>query len=171
MERVSALMDGELEDGDALVEIKRLSRDDEAAATWAVYHLIGDSLRGEGSGRAALPAGLGERLAAEPTVLAPRQARLPRRVRTYALSAAASVAGVAAVAWLALVNQPAGTDGAASSIARVTAGGVQPAAVALDDAAVREYLLAHQEHSTSSSVQGVATYIRTVGLREGGAGR
>lgn len=170
MERISALMDGELDDGDALVEIKRLGGDGDASETWQVYHLIGDTLRGERApGFAA--AAFSERLASEPTVLAPRSARLPRKVRLYALSAAASVAGVAVVAWLALVNQPGVLDRTSSGIAASDAPGFRPAAVALDDPAVREYLLAHQEHAPSSSVQGVATYIRTVGLREGGAGR
>lgn len=171
MERVSALMDGELDDGDALVEIKRLGGDADAAESWALYHLIGDSLRGEGGAGLAPAAALRERLAAEPTVLAPRRTTLPRKVRLYALSAAASVAGVAVVAWLAVVNQPGSLDRGPGAIAREDAPAIQPAAVALDEAAVREYLLAHQQHSPSSSVQGVATYIRTVGLREGGASR
>lgn len=170
MERVSALMDGELDDGDALVEIKRLGGDGEAADTWALYHLIGDSLRGEGA--AGLTSGaFRERLAAEPTVLAPRRSVLPRKARLYTLSAAASVAGVAVVAWLAAVNQPGAFDRGTGTIAREDAAVVQPAALALDEAAVREYLLAHQQHSPSSSVQGAAAYIRTVGLRERGAGR
>jgi sigma-E factor negative regulatory protein RseA len=171
MERISALMDGELDDGDAVVEIKRLGGDAEAAESWALYHLIGDSLRGEGGVALAPGVGFRERLAAEPTVLAPRRSTLPRRVRLYALSAAASVAGVAVVGWLAVVNQPGGLDLAPGVIARDDAAFIQPAAMALDESAVREYLLAHQHHSPSSSVQGVATYIRTVGLREGGAGR
>lgn len=169
MERISALMDGELEDGDALVEIKRLGASDEGAQAWAMYHLIGDALRGEGAVGMAAGGALRERLAAEPTVLAPRRTTIARKTRMYALSAAASVAGVAVVGWLALVNQPGGLDGAGTAVARV--GSVQPAALALDESLVREYLLAHQQHSPSSSVQGVATYIRTVGLREGGSAR
>lgn len=167
MERISALMDGELQDGDALVEIKRLGTSEEGSNAWVMYHLIGDSLRGERPARAGVPVSLRDRLAAEPTVLAPRRTSITRKTRMYALSAAASVAGVAVVGWLAFMNQPAMQDGGGLSMAR--SGAVQSAAMPLDEALVREYLLAHQQHSPSSSVQGVATYIRTVGLREGGA--
>lgn len=168
MERISALMDGELEGGDAAAEIKRLGTSDDHVQTWAMYHLIGDALRGDPGGGVATSLAMRERLAAEPTILAPRRSSLVRKARLYALSAAASVAGVAVVGWLAYMNQPGGFDGTGPSMA---GGGAQSAALALDESMVREYLLAHQQHSPSSSVQGVATYIRTVGMREGGTAR
>jgi sigma-E factor negative regulatory protein RseA len=168
MERISALMDGELEDGDAAAEIRRLGAGEDHVETWAMYHLIGDALRGEPVVGAAVSRAMRERLAAEPTILAPRRSSVARKARLYALSAAASVAGMAVVGWLAYMNQPGRFEGAGPSMA---GGGAQPAALALDESMVREYLLAHQQHSPSSSVQGVATYIRTVGMREGGTAR
>jgi sigma-E factor negative regulatory protein RseA len=105
-DRISALMDGELDDKSAAELIETLGRDREARLAWASYHLISDAMRegrllSEGFG-----ARLSERLAAEPTVLAPRS-RQPDSKRWYALSAAASLAAVALVGWLAFAPQPA----------------------------------------------------------------
>jgi len=100
-ERLSALMDEELGDADAAGCLDRLDRDGELQDAWRVYHLIGDALRGHaGHG---LPPSFADRLAAEPTVLAPRRTeRAAQRKTWFALSAAASVAAVALVGWMAL---------------------------------------------------------------------
>jgi len=46
MERISAFMDGELEDHEAAGQVRRLKEDPELRAAWETYHLIGDALRG-----------------------------------------------------------------------------------------------------------------------------
>ena len=114
---VSALMDGEL-DGDAAArEIGRLKADAASRGAWDTYHVIGDAMRGATvrSRKDAPDFGLrfGEKLALEPTVLAPQlqpgqpgqthqpASRFSRSLQTYALSAAASVAAVAVVGWVA----------------------------------------------------------------------
>ena len=106
------------------------------------------------------------RLEAEPTVLAPQRSMAPKRVMTYALSAAASVAAVALVGWVAFVSNPITTQ---QEIAKAP---VAPAPVAVapatelasvpSDGKMNDYLVAHQEFSPSTSIQGVAPYIRTV---------
>ena len=97
-ERISELMDGELDDLQAELLLRRMD-EDAARASWATWHLIGDTLRGDTgcdvAGRVAA------RLAAEPTVLAPRPLA-GVRTRSLGLSIAASVAAVTVVGYLAL---------------------------------------------------------------------
>jgi sigma-E factor negative regulatory protein RseA len=154
-ERISALMDGELDDKSAAELIEALGRDRDARLAWASYHLISDAMR---DGR-LLPEGFGarlsERLAAEPTVLAPRP-RQPESKRWYALSAAASLAAVALVGWLAFAPQPNTPAPVAQAPAEV-----KPNIVPLPTAA-NDYLLAHQGFSPRVRLTGMAPYVRTV---------
>lgn len=165
-EQVSALMDGQLEDADCDGCLRRLKDDEELREDWAVYHLIGDALRGTPS--RGMAASFAERLSAEPTVLAPgaapRRRVSPRRQTLYALSAAASVAAVAAVGWVALpMIQPAG-----STIAQVPA----PTPVAVQVTAppqivpvatgVGDYVLAHQRFAPRAAIAGVMPYVGSV---------
>lgn len=99
-ERISMLMDGEVDESELTRNLVLLRSNTDLRRTWDTYHVIGDSLRGHVA--PALAARLSERLAAEPTVLAP-QRRAPRgRIAQLAFSAAAGAAGVALVTWLAL---------------------------------------------------------------------
>lgn len=168
MERVSTLMDGELDADEAAREITRFKQNDALRDAWNTYHTIGDAMRGEHS-RAGLSVEfskrLSERLALEPTVVAPRL-RAPKSKQTWALAAAASVAAVAVVGWMALnMLSP---DIAPDTLAQAPVVILKPAApvrvepVAAVAEHVHEYLLAHQGISPSTAIQGVAPYIRTV---------
>jgi sigma-E factor negative regulatory protein RseA len=160
-ERLSALMDEELGGAESEACLDRLDRDGELEDAWRLYHLIGDALRGHaGHG---LPPSFAARLAAEPTVLAPRRAaRVAQRNTWYAFSAAASVAAVALVGWMALplFEPPAqiATSQPAPALATVA---LPPAAVPAAQG-VNDYLLAHQRFSPSSVRGGMAPYVRTV---------
>jgi len=83
-ERLSALMDGEA-DRDLVQSVCRQWRQDEDdRAQWHAYHLIGDVLRSEDLGQrsasdAAFLAGVRERLAREPVVLAPQPMIVPEQ--------------------------------------------------------------------------------------------
>ncbi|MCW5626456.1 MAG: sigma-E factor negative regulatory protein [Burkholderiales bacterium] len=169
MERISALMDGELDDQEAAHTCSRLKNEAELADGWATYHLIGDVLRGERLCDPALLDRIRPALEAEPTVLAPRRVSPLQRPRSIALSAAASAAGVAVVAWLAFFDHPGGTADAPIAPARV-AGAVSDAGavpnLARADSTVNEYLFAHQQYAPSTAMQGVAPFMRTVSLRE-----
>src|SRR4051812_9475993 len=105
-DKVSELMDGELEAGAARRAIDLLESDAEALETWRRYHLIGDAMRHTpllSPGFAARP---GEKLAGEPTVFAPGRPRLePRRWQAIPTAVAASVAAFALVGWLAFAPQ------------------------------------------------------------------
>lgn len=151
-EKISQLMDGELDEENAQRLLASLRRP-EAQHEWHAYHLIGDALRDTSPLSDGFMERFSARLAEEPTVLAPRY--LPRHSpRTIALSAAASVAAVSLVVWAVLqtgaVNEPAEL---------IVAKAPPPGLVS---ASVNPYLLAHQEHSPSVAMQGMATYIRTV---------
>lgn len=111
---LSALADGQ---ADAAEPACGLWRDDAAARqTWHAYHLIGDVLRSEELARepgrdAAFLAGLREKLAAEPVVLAPATATARDRARQTWLLPAAAAAGFVAVAGVLVVLRL-GTPGA-----------------------------------------------------------
>lgn len=161
-EELSALADGELEDIEAQGLLKRIGSDPGLARDWGIYHLIGEALRQERTYRVDIVGAVSRRLAEEPTVLAPRPVRR-KRVQVYALSAAASAAAVAMVAWVMLQGQPpAPVAPLAQSPAPVVVGsGLVPLAMPVN-AAMGDYLRAHQEYSPSTQILGVAPYIRTV---------
>lgn len=104
--KISALMDGELDDGEARVVFGHLKQDAQARDEWRIYHVIGDSLRQTSIYSDGFSARLAEKLAAEPTVLAPpRHPKIRRSV--IALSVAASLAAISLVVWTAFqINQP-----------------------------------------------------------------
>ncbi len=108
MERTSAFMDGEIEDSEVTGQVRRMKEDPGLRAAWGTYHLIGDTLRGEKVGFSQdFNVKLSAKLAEEPTILAPRsRTPLQTRARRFALPVAASLGGVALVAWLAVFNNP-----------------------------------------------------------------
>jgi sigma-E factor negative regulatory protein RseA len=176
MDGISALMDGELDSLQAQREIARLTGDAELRERWESFHVIGDALRGDRPLSDGFSASLARRLAEEPTVLAPRRITQPRRVATYALSAAASVCAVAFVGWVALSpNAPAGPQAditAASAVGTpVSAQAIAPVASVSSDGHMNEYLLAHQGFSPSTAIQGLAPYIRSVSAARAPEGR
>jgi len=173
-ERLSALMDDGLDGASCDECLEQLGKDAELRERWALYHLIGDTLRGTTA--QALPESFRERLTAEPTVLAPPRARhgsAGRGAWQYPLAAAAGVAAVALVGWLALPQLQPNTGPIASTApsaapialsAAPPAGRDQPGAPAAVPIAsdMGDYLIAHQRFSPSSAMSGVAPYVRTV---------
>jgi sigma-E factor negative regulatory protein RseA len=163
-ERLSAVMDGEIDGPECESCLDRLKDDPDLRAAWRVYHVIGDAIRGHAG--AGLPAAFADRLAAEPTVLAPRRAeRRLSRAPWYALSAAASVAAIALVGWTALsMLEPPVKMAATPPAVAVAEAPSTPVPVAQG---VNDYLLAHQRFSPSSAMGGMAPYIRTVSESNG----
>src|SRR6185436_13408956 len=99
-ERISVLMDGELDERAADEAIRALRVEGEPLEAWRTYHLISDAMRDTRLLSAGFTARFAQRLAAEPTVIAPANLRRSPAKRV-ALAAAASVAGVGLVGWLA----------------------------------------------------------------------
>lgn len=148
-EQISALMDGELDGQAADGAIASLHGEGESLEAWRTYHLISDAMRDTRLLSAGFAARVAQRLEQEPTVLAPANLRRTP-VKRFALAAAASVAGVGLVGWLAFAPQ---------------APNPQPVAKMQTiplPSATNDYLLAHQGFSPRVSLQGMAPYVRTV---------
>jgi sigma-E factor negative regulatory protein RseA len=169
-ERISALMDGELDERAADEAIRALrgegSGAGEALDAWRTYHLISDAMRDTRLLSAGFTARLAERLAAEPTVIAPANLRRAPAKR-FALAAAASVAGVGLVGWLAFAPQPQVSQVAQAPKPQQVQKPQQPAMAGTVNliplpSATNDYLLAHQGFSPRMSLQGMAPYVRTV---------
>jgi len=183
--KISELMDGELDAPDAARTLSALREEGEVRDAWRTYHLISDALRDTRMLSHRFAVRMQARLAEEPTVLAP--AALPEAVaaprrRLLLQAAAAGLAAVAIVGWLAFVPQehgrlPAPPLAQAPQVQPAAAGElgsrvVQPQpskpAVAVElvrvppPVATDDYLMAHQGYSARNLLQGVAPYVRTV---------
>jgi len=166
MDGISSLMDGELDANQAGQQLARLQNDAEARACWETFHLIGDALRGDCVVSRQFAARLHARLAEEPTVLAPRRSRA-RPVAVYVWSAAVSLSAVALVGWMVFYSPLSPQPQIATAPTAIPAIPVPPAAPEQlasvpSEGRMNEYLIAHQEYSPSTAIQGLAPYIRTV---------
>jgi sigma-E factor negative regulatory protein RseA len=164
-DRISALMDGELDDKSVGELIGNLPRDGEGAEAWRAYHLIGDAMRGTAPLTEGLKAGFASRvawkLADEPTVLSPGLIR-PEPRRWFTVPAlAASLAAVALVGWMAFAPQPALVPQPIAQVQPAQQIPEKPVLIPLPTAA-NDYLLAHQGFSPRMSLQGMLPYVRTV---------
>lgn len=174
---ISELMDGELSSETMQNLIRRMKQDQRLREDWSLYHLIGDKLREIGVYSPALAGRVGERLVQEPTVLAPRRRMLTETLGRFAMTAAASLAAIAVVAWVALhgpQERPAAEVASApptiAQPAVQVAAPVQPVSTPMPSR-VNDYLIAHQEYSPTTAVQGVASYVRSVSHPVQDAGR
>jgi len=146
-EEVSQLMDGEL-DADRVEHACHGLREMASKETWICYHVIGDTLRGCSGLSPGFAERFAARLSAEPTVLAP-PARRPAPA-AIAWAVAASAAAVSVVGWVALqmmTPQPA----AVATVQQATSVRAADARRPVEN----EYLLAHQEFSPMTAIQGV----------------
>ncbi len=172
MERISELMDGELEAREAQQQFARIKQDQELAHCWNTFHLIGDALRGERPLSREISGPVAMQLANEPTVLAPRsRSYAPKRAATYAVSIAASLSAVALVAWIAFYNPLVPTEIAKAPSAPAVAAASEQLASVPSEGHMNEYLMAHQEFSPSTAIQGLAPYIRSVSGTQQAKGR
>jgi sigma-E factor negative regulatory protein RseA len=153
-EEVSMFMDGEL-DAERSARICSALRESVPLATWERYHAIGDLMRG----CSHLAPGFRERFAAalgaEPTVLAPPRRRPAPAAVAWAV--AASLAAISVVGWVAMTTMAVPPAVVATAQQAAT---VRPADVRRP--VVNEYLLAHQEYSPTTAIQGVRPYLRAV---------
>jgi sigma-E factor negative regulatory protein RseA len=131
---LSDLMDDEAGTHELEAAIKRLCQDEAAQERWALYHSIGDAMRGTQMLSPDFEQSLRERLAAEPTVLAPR-------LRRYAAPAAmALAASLAVVSVVTLMPGMGGSQPGGQQMAQ----GERPRSM---EAQMAPYLVAHQEFS------------------------
>ncbi len=167
-EKVSALLDGALDDDASSRMLDSLKRDGALRREWESYCLIGDVLREEeGALSADFTLGVMNCLDEEPTILAPVPRDAGSQWVRHLMPIAASVVGVAAVGWVAMSFNGGGQD-SSLRMASARAPAVAIAAPAESVARVaaepseREYLFAHQAMAPSAAMPGVAMYVRTV---------
>ena len=161
---LSAFLDDELADQQQLAVLSAIAGDVSLRRDWDAYHLIGDALRRAPALDIQLTPRIMARLEREPALLAPRSRSQPRPLHT-ALALAATLAGVALVAWVALV--PGGTQqlptlarNQASPPAPVLASGGP--SFAASSGRLQEYMVAHQTYSPANRILGATAYVRTV---------
>jgi len=157
--RISALMDGELEQHEVVETLQALRRSEDLRREWRDGQLIGAALRGERRLDLDVTERVMSALDMEPTVMAPPPRRAPAWQRPV-LALAASAAGVAVVAWLALAPDGNVLPAGAGSLVAVTPGPV--VAQAQSTPRLQEYLVAHQAYAPGGVVGGAARNIRTV---------
>jgi sigma-E factor negative regulatory protein RseA len=166
--KISAMMDGELETHELSESLSAIESDREARECWRTYHLISDAVRGDAILSTDCAHRVSQRLALEPTLIAPLPGpvRAPERPRWFAPSAlAASIAAMAFVGWVALAPQQ-GTPTAVAPVAQAPQVpkvqlAAEPPRVPVTSA-TQDYLFAHQAFSPRNSLQGMAPYVRSV---------
>lgn len=150
--RLSAWMDGELESVQARQLLSRLKHDLVMRQDWDRYHLIRDTMRGvEGPD---LRAQVYARLAAEPTVLAPKFHVRVEKPGRFASAVQSKVAAVAFIAFVGGMTMQSLWQHFPQN-ATVPETEVIQSAV-LTDQRILEYLLAHLHYSTSKALQSMA---------------
>lgn len=195
---LSALMDGDQAAADQACRAWR--GDASARDDWHTYHLIGDLLRSdehrcEPAHDADFVARLRERLAAEPTVLAPQPGagvdfQRARRLRAW-MTPAAVAAGFVAVAGVLVITRVAAPDGAAADrlagavavpvapvvqVSTTPGAGSGPAgssplaegATLIRNSELDRYLAAHRQHANTFAPAAPRGDVRNVSAAEPG---
>lgn len=170
-EKVSALLDGALDDEASSRMLEALKRDGGLRREWENFCLIGDVLRDEHELSADFTRNVMRCIEDEPAIVAPRRREVGGGLVRHLMPIAASVMGVAAVGWVAATlngGAPAAERIAAAKVpqpvALVSAPAEAPARASgsTAESSEREYLFAHQAMAPSAAMPGVALYVRTV---------
>ncbi|MBS0356771.1 MAG: sigma-E factor negative regulatory protein [Proteobacteria bacterium] len=167
-EKVSALLDGALDEHATTRMFDSLKRDGALRQEWENYCLIGDLLRDEQVLSSDFTRNVMLCLDDEPTVLAPPKREIGGGWVRHLMPIAASVMGVAAVGWVAMNLNGSGQDALQMAqakkapIAAVTMDQAPAKLAANSETSEREYLFAHQAMAPSAAMPGVALYVRTV---------
>ncbi|OYD54240.1 anti-sigma 24 factor [Thauera propionica] len=183
-DKLSALIDGDLDEQAMRPIFEGLRRDEALRRDWDAYCLIGDVIRGERTGSVSFVDRVMSGLEDEPTVFAPvALASSAARSGLWhkLMPIAASVMGVAAVGLVAATlysqDDPVPATIAVQRVAAppIVANSAQSAVVvsrvqALVDDPLREYVFAHQGVSGGPMPTAVQ-YVRTVSAQPEGTGR
>ena len=154
--KISVLMDGELFEDEAESLLDQIKRGSDVDNDWEIYHLIGDVLRQPEHIHCGLNTKIRDRMVDEPIVFAPRVRAVKQKMRTFALSAAASLSAVGVVAWMTMQISPEVAPKLAMQRSEF-----RPASMQIKPNS-NDYLMAHQELSPSTDLNGGASFIRTV---------
>lgn len=180
-DKLSALLDGDLDEQSARPVFDSLRRDASLRRDWDAYCTIGDVLRGEGAGSPDMLKRVMATIEVEPTLLAPQ----PRTEETASgsrawralMPIAASVMGVAAVGLVASSiysgSEPVAQVASVVERAHIAdSAPVRPVAVTVDvEDPHREYVFAHQAMTGGGPIPGAVQYIRSVSVAGQDGGR
>ena len=162
-EQISRLMDGDLDGAEADAAFRELKQS-EGFEHWTCYHIIGDALRRSGAPSAGFATRFAARLESEPTILAPQPSRSSQPSRLpFAWAVAATVAAVAVVSSVAISVLDPKPAALATAVQATGVRTPQPRLQPLSP----DYLLAHQEYSPATLIQGVGPYLRAVSAGDG----
>lgn len=176
-QRLSCLLDGELDGEECRALVERLRHDDDACREWVLLNCVGDALR---SAEVAsfhshgFVARVSEALQREPTVLAPPSA-LPRRpsMRRWVLPGAGAAVAAALLIAVGLPSRQSlspETTVAKAPAAPTATVAAAPAAVIDRSPQLERYLAAHRELAEPTLMPHSTPYLRTSGamlLQEG----
>jgi sigma-E factor negative regulatory protein RseA len=171
-EKISCLVDGQLERDDAEALLAAVCSDPKLRSQWQQLHLVGDALRSSEVAAHHTPDfcdKVAAALAAEPTVLAPRPVRARQPMRRFILPGIAVAASMAALSFVAvpmLTQPPAATVAKAPTAPPVALESAQsqpplrrtgplPGGAAAD-----VYLSAHRELTGGTAMPRAVHYLR-----------
>jgi sigma-E factor negative regulatory protein RseA len=180
-EKLSALVDNELDDLDERRVMTALEQDADLRRTWERYHLLRSALRQDLD--ILIPRDVAERVAArigdEPAGAGTyRRQRITRYAGTFAIAASVAAIAVAGVQWF---SRPATApiDPLVAAIQPVPLAVVQPAPEKIvragstrwdmqqtepeAESALNAFLVEHNEFASSSGIGGMMPYVRVVG--------
>lgn len=169
-ERISELIDGELSSAEMEALVSSLCSDAALLRQWQELHRVGDALRSTEVAvfdDAGFCARVAARIAAEPTVLAPRRSSGSRSLRRLWVPGVAVAASVAAIGFVAvpMMRSPEPAPIAQLAPAKVETAVAEPvrrpAAIA-NARALDAYFSAHRELTAGSALPRAAAYLRPI---------
>jgi negative regulator of sigma E activity len=168
-QRLSSLLDGELDAAECEALVERLRRDEDACRAWALLNCVGDAMRSPEVASFHSDGFVGRVSAAlqrEPTVLAP--AALPPRstVRRWLLPGVGAAVAAAVLIAVGLPSQQSTAPGA--TVAKAPAGPTTtvvaaPTPVIDRSPQLERYLAAHRELAEPTLMPNSTPYLRTSG--------
>lgn len=173
-ERLSALLDGDIENDAAHPVFDALGRDHETRRDWDTYCLIGDVLRGEQGNAAPLADRVMHALRDEPVVFAPVRKGGTARARRGGfvqriMPIAASVMGMAVVGAVGYTLYSGGDRQMPVAPAVAQADSTADSLLALQSSTEphRKYVLVHQGMSGGGVMPAAFQYVRSVSGAQG----
>jgi sigma-E factor negative regulatory protein RseA len=175
LEKLSALMDGELGGPLASGLLDRIGRDQELRAAWERYHLIAHVVRGEAVHPDArgLANSIGEALRREPIRMPRRPSPTPMSTRLAPFGGAALAAAAAFLAVFAVPNLMQGPEAPTSKPLQRQAASSAPATGLVERrwdldrpelaSKLDLFLVNHQESAPAAGVKGMLPYATLVG--------
>ncbi len=175
-EKLSAFIDGELDEAESKELMQAIQNDPELLAKWERYHLTRSAIHGEITNLATSDFAdkVREQIEETPTVLAPNRIKQGRRLNRVtrwvgSLAIAASVAAISIIGLRTAVVSQNDFGGQTVASTKDQKGIVRVEATRWDtkelntESELNMYLAGHNEYTPASSIQGLMPYVYVVG--------